>query len=183
MNHFYLIRHSYPEKDTTMPANQWRLSHQGRDAANNMANQLKGFGLTRIISSKEAKAIETSQIIGDGLKIPFSIANGFHEQDRSNLGFIASKEKFNSKIKELMENPNEPVFGIESADQAYSRFQLALTVLLGEFEEETIALVTHGTVMSLFIARANALDPFAYWQSLKMPAIVKISLPDYQILG
>ena len=181
MDYFSLIRHSYPEKDTTMPANQWRLSHQGRKAAKNLAGQLKDFGLTMMISSIEAKAIETSQIVANELGIPFSIANGFHEQDRSNIGFLASKDQFESKIKKLMEKPDECVFGLESANQAYNRFHHALGGLINDFEGEKIALVTHGTVMSLFIAKTNNLDPFEFWKSLDMPTLVKISLPDYQI--
>jgi broad specificity phosphatase PhoE len=45
-----------------------------------------------------------------------------------------------------------------------------------------LAIVTHGTVMTLLIARAAGLDPFALWQSLGLPAFAVLSWPDLALL-
>ncbi|MGH9203207.1 MAG: phosphoglycerate mutase family protein [Vicinamibacterales bacterium] len=47
---------------------------------------------------------------------------------------------------------------------------------------ETVAIVTHGTVMALYVARAAALDPFPLWKRLGTPAFVVLSLPERRIL-
>lgn len=182
MSYLYLIRHSYPEKDTSIPASQWRLSHQGREACKSLAEKLAPNGLTVLISSLEPKAVETAQLTAKILGIPSRIAFGLHEQDRSNIGYLPSQEQFYAKVKELMEKPDEHIFGNESANQAHLRFSLAIKTILSEYQDEIIGLVTHGTVMSLFTACENNLDPFEFWQSLEMPHIIKLSIPDYQII-
>jgi hypothetical protein len=35
-----------------------------------------------------------------------------------------------------------------------------------------VAIVTHGTVLSIFTARHNPIDPFALWQQLSLPAFL-----------
>ncbi len=183
MNYFYLIRHSLPEKDTTIPANQWRLSHQGREACKTLAESLSQSDLTLLISSIEPKAIETAQIIAKKLNIPSQIAFGLQEHDRSNIGFIPTEKQNNEKIKEMMETPKEGVFGLESADQARIRFQSSVEKILLEFQDEKIAIISHGTVMSLFIAKENNIEAFPYWQSMQMPAIVKLSVSGFKIIN
>jgi broad specificity phosphatase PhoE len=75
------------------------------------------------------------------------------------------------------------VFGQESADEAHARYVSALGgVIEGAAEAGSIAVVSHGTVMALFIARQNRIDPFPLWQSLGLPSAAVLSLPDLRLL-
>jgi len=50
--------------------------------------------IKKIFSSSEPKAIETAEIIGNGLSLPVEIQPGLHEHDRSNVPFAKSKGDF-----------------------------------------------------------------------------------------
>lgn len=179
MNPLVFIRHAAPETDSTAPASEWRLSHAGRAAARALAEELRPIGLTRLISSFEPKAVETAQILGRELMIPTVIAAGLHEHDRSNLGFVPAQERFEALVRDLFARPAERVFGLESADEAHARFQSAVTRLLEENPGETLGIVSHGTVISLLLSRANGLDGFSFWQGLSMPAMQVVAIPGF----
>ena len=42
-------------------------------------------------------------------------------------------------------------------------------------------VVSHGTVMALFVARYNPIDSYRFWKQLKMPAMIALDLPDFRI--
>ena len=172
-----LIRHSQPEQDTTIPASEWRLSHLGRQLCEPLAEKLKAYEPTRLISSVEPKAVETAQVTARHLGISSEIAFGLHEHDRSNVGYIPDGERFEAIIKDLFAKPDEKVFGVENAKQALERFQGAVDGLLDEYADETIGMVTHGTVMSLFVATHNDVNGFELWGKLTMPCIIVLELP------
>jgi broad specificity phosphatase PhoE len=79
----------------------------------------------------------------------------------------------------LFARPAELVFGDESADQAYQRFRAAVTGVLELFPDQNVAVVTHGTVMTLLITRAKSDPaPLAFWQRLGLPAVAVLGRPD-----
>lgn len=177
----YLIRHAQPEPDSTAPASAWRLSHAGRRAARELATGLRQSGITRLVSSFEPKAVETAQVLGGELGLPAAIAAGLHEHDRSNVGFLPSQERLDELVKGLFEKPDVAVFGIESADQAVARFQSAVNRLVEANPEDVLGIVSHGTVISLLVSRANGLDGYAYWKDLGLPDAVRVRLPDFRL--
>jgi broad specificity phosphatase PhoE len=177
MARLLLIRHSVPEQDSSIPANQWRLSHAGREACKDLAEALKPYTPTILVSSMEPKAIETAQLVRRQLGIPAEIAAGLHEHDRSNVPYLPSQQSFNDQIKAMYDRPGERVFGLESADQAHARYAAAVNTLIENYPGETLGIVSHGTVMSLFIGRANPVDPYEFWQILEMPDFAVLELP------
>jgi broad specificity phosphatase PhoE len=181
MAHLVMIRHSIPEKDTSVPANQWRLSHAGREACKALVKEIEPYAPTIMISSMEPKAIETAQILGRQLGIPNEIAAGLHEHDRSNVPHLPSQQNFEDQVKAMFEKPGERVFGLESADQSHARYAAAVNALLESYPGETLGIVSHGTVMSLFIGRANPVDPYEFWQTLEMPDFVVLGLPGLRL--
>ncbi|KAA3644664.1 MAG: histidine phosphatase family protein [Chloroflexi bacterium] len=181
MSQLLLIRHSQPEQDTTAPASEWRLSHQGRQLCQSLAEALKVYEPTRLISSMEPKAVETAQITARHLGVPSEIAFGLHEHDRSNVGYIPDGERFETIISDMFAKVDEKVFGAETANQALGRFSDAVNGLLGEYSDESIGMVTHGTVMSLLVAAHNDIDAYKFWKSLTMPCFVALEFPEMQM--
>jgi broad specificity phosphatase PhoE len=45
-----------------------------------------------------------------------------------------------------------------------------------------VAVVTHGTVMTLFVTRAAGLEAFPFWKRLGLPAFVVLSWPGFGLL-
>ena len=49
------------------------------------------------------------------------------------------------------------------------------------FEGRSLAVVAHGTAISLFAARKTGTDPYALSKRLKSPSYVLIALPELQL--
>ena len=175
-----LVRHSLPEIDPARPAHEWRLSAEGRLRCIGLAEQLAAHRPQALVSSQEPKALETAAILGERLSLPVEPAAGLHEHERQNVPFT-SRAEFEAAVRRLFDQPAERVFGDESAEQAARRFETALAPLLAR-PVQCLAVVTHGTVLSLYIARRCGIDAFSFWQRLSLPMAVTLSLPDFTIL-
>jgi len=176
------VRHSLPEFVTGVPASQWHLSAEGRRRCEKLAERLAAYDLAAVISSEEPKAVETGQIVAERLGIPFETAPGLHEHERGIVRDLGSQEEFQAQVARFFERPGELVLGYETADLAHIRFAAAVAAVLEQYPSDNLAIVSHGTVMTLFIARANRLDLAPFWKSLGLPAFAVLSLPDLRLL-
>jgi broad specificity phosphatase PhoE len=176
-----LIRHSLPEIVTGVPASQWRLSAEGRHRCKRLAEKLAAYDLSAVVASEEPKASETGLIVAEILGIPFSFAPGLHEHERGVVRALGSPEDFRAQVARLFECPGDLVMGYETADEAHTRFAAAVARVLATHPDD-IAIVSHGTVMTLFISRANNLDPYPFWAGLGLPAFAILSVPDLHLL-
>lgn len=163
-----------------MPPSLWRLTEAGRMNCTPVAEHLAAHHPDIIITSAEPKAAETAQIVADILGRPFEISEGLGEHDRSNVEFL-STERFEAAVAEFFREPRRLVFGRETADQAHSRFAGAVDRIVADHPGKTVVLVTHGTVIALYVARGPALDPLPLWKRLGTPAFVVVSLPERQV--
>jgi broad specificity phosphatase PhoE len=176
-----LVRHSLPEILPAVPANQWRLSAEGRSRCPALAEQLAAYKPQALFSSLEPKAIETAQILSERLSLPFTPTTGLHEHERPAAARRFSRAEFEATLARFFDHPDELVFGTETAAQAQQRFSTAMRNILTEHPGQTLAVVAHGTVMSLFVAYNNSIDPFTFWKSLALPCFVVLSLLKFTI--
>ncbi len=177
-----LIRHSISQPAPGAPPHQWALSDAGRQACRSLATQLVNYDLAEIITSTEVKAAETGQIMARQLSLPCHAVAGLQEQARSSVPYLRSKAQFMEKIELLFEQPASRVFGEESANEALVRFSSAIDSLLtsastSASQPPDLAIVTHGTVIALFVGRHSKWDPLDFWRRLGMPAIVEFHTP------
>lgn len=177
-----LVRHSAPEIVSGMLASQWQLSDEGRRRCETLAQRLAAYNSVVIVSSREPKAVETGQIVACLLGLPFETADDLHEHEREMVKSIGRRKEFQARVASFFEHPGELVFGHETADQAHARFAAAVARVLELHPHGNPAIVAHGTVMTLFIARANRLDPVPFWKSLGLPAFAILSLPGFHLL-
>lgn len=172
------IRHSAVQIDPAKSAREWLLSADGRSRARQLAPQLIPHTPTRILTSDESKARETGQIIADELGLPCQAVPNLHEHDRQGAPFFTSKEAFETAVARFFNNPDTLVFGNETANQAFERFNTAVHRLIADYPEDTLAIVTHGTVLTLFLAHYNPFASFPFWQNMQLPDLFVVSLPD-----
>ena len=177
-----LVRHSAPEIIPGVPASQWRLSDEGRLRCEALAAQLATYELSAVVTSTEPKAIETGQIVARILRLPIESAPGLHEHTRPNVGLLASREEFQARVASVFEHPDQLVFGSETGDEAHARIAAAIDAVLRQHPAGNLAIVSHGTVMTLFVARATGLDPIPFWKGLGLPAFAVLSLPELNLL-
>jgi broad specificity phosphatase PhoE len=177
-----LVRHSLPEFVVGLPASEWQLSDEGRRRCQRLAYRLAAYDLAAVITSTEPKAVETGKIVADSLGLPLETAPGLHEHERGVVTSTGDQGAFQAQVRRLFERPDELIFGAETADQAHARFTSAVAAAIERHPHGNLAIVAHGTVMTLFIARAVGLDPVPFWNGLGLPAFAALSLPGLHLL-
>ena len=115
------------------------------------------------------------------LGVPCESAPNLHEHERPFVAF-GTRERFIKQVTRLFEKPADLVMGSETANQAHSRYAQAVSDVIEQHPTGNLAIVGHGTVMTLFIARAAGLDPVPFWRRLGLPAYAVLSLPAWRLL-
>jgi len=170
-----LIKHSLPEIREGILASQWHLSAEGVRRAHLLAPQLVDYRLVRIFSSLEPKAAKTAEILAADLKLPWQSLPNLHEHVHPvRLNF--NQAAFEADAADLFARPNELVFGSETADQAHERFHQAVEGIVEANPGQNLAIVAHGTVISLFVSRACGIEPFPLWKSLGLPSFLVLDI-------
>jgi broad specificity phosphatase PhoE len=99
-----------------------------------------------------------------------------HEHERDTVVFLRRAE-FEAAVAGFFARPDELALGRETAAQALDRFSRAVDGVLAAHPQGTVAIVTHGTVLSLFVAARTGVDPFPFWRDLALPELVVQDLP------
>ena len=175
-----LVKHALPEIIPTLPANQWHLSEVGRTQCVLLADQLATYAPAALVSSLEPKALETAHLVAQRMHTSVQIVDGLHEHERSNTPWLSSEE-FDRAVAAFFRRPAELVLGCETAQQASERFAKTIAEVTGRYAEQNVVVFTHGTVLSLYVARATGIEPFALWKRLGLPSFVVLTFPQVEI--
>ncbi|MCP5093949.1 MAG: histidine phosphatase family protein [Chloroflexi bacterium] len=178
------IRHSKVVKDPTIPSHTWQLSEDGRSLCLDRLPQLTSYQPTIFVTSTENKARETGQIMANALNVPWHDAPGLQEHDRTGVPYFGNVRAFETAVSTLFAHPDKLVFGQETANQAYTRFNHAVDAVMKNNPTGNIAIVAHGTILTLFITRNNPhIAPMPFWQTLKLPDIIITTWPDKKLVA
>lgn len=179
-----LVRHANVTQEPALDAAEWQLSDHGRARAARFAPRLRPFHPTRFLTSSEPKAVATGEIMAAALDLPCATAPGLHEHDRHGMGYLAGEDAFRTAVTRLFAEPERLVLGRETAVAARTRFTHAIHAALAAWPADTLAIVTHGTVLALFLAHHNpALDALALWQELTLPCAFVLQRPSFAIVA
>lgn len=181
MPHLILVRHAQPVIDPNKPSAEWQLSEDGRSRSRELGEQLRTYQPDIVITSREPKAAETGRIIAETLGLPWETAENLHEHERT--GEFVSREKFQQQVRDFFERPTELVFGLETAEEALGRFEAAVLEVIGRYPDKNVIIATHGTVMTLFIANYNDIEPIPLWRRLQMPDYIVLNQPHFTLFG
>ena len=179
MRRLVLVKHSLPEIEPDKPASDWRLGEAGRRRAETLAAGLGDFSPELIWSSKEPKAVETAELLAGTLGVPVRVADGLEEHHRGNVPFLP-EEDFEGMVERLLCNPDRLVLGTETADQARDRMALAIDRVIEAGQTDSI-VVTHGTVIALYVASVADVRPVRLWRRLGLPSFVVLMVPSMAI--
>lgn len=181
MTSVVLVKHSAPTVIASVPAFEWHLSPNGIERCAGLADRLRAFSTRSIATSAEPKAVETAAIVGQALGLPVNVLEDLHEHDRRETKLLGD-EAFRDAIRSLFARPHDRVFGRETAADALARFDAAVGRLLASpGQEEDVIVVTHGTVISLFVAAHTGEDGFGLWSRLGLPSLVVLRRADLSL--
>ncbi len=159
-----LVRHGRPAIDPDTPPTTWSLCPDGREGCRRLAQRIEAYAPTAVVASPEPKARETAEVLAARLGLAVAVDEGLHEHKRHHLSF-GTEEAFRQRIAQVFERPSEPVGGQETAHEAAERLAAALARHRGA----PLLAVTHGTVLSMYLAERLGCDAHDLWRSLHMP--------------
>ena len=161
-----LARHAEPLVEAGVPPAGWSLTDEGRDAARRMGERLASLGLRVVVSSTERKAMETATAMADALDVTFHTGHDLHEHERPWFDDRTELERF---LEAFFADPKKhgPV---------ERRFTAAVDAVVRAHRGDRIAIVSHGTVMSLHLAARYGMDGWTTWQALEMPSYAVVEL-------
>jgi broad specificity phosphatase PhoE len=170
-----LVKHSLPAILPDVPAREWVLSEEGQRRSMALAEVLRPYQPIKLIASEEPKAAETGQIAAVQLGCRFETRPGLHEHVRVNEPYRA-KAEFEALVQRFFQQPARLVFGEETADEAEARFTWAVEAVIEQNEAlETLVIVAHGTVITLYVSCLTGIAPFPLWQRLGLPGFVVLN--------
>jgi len=176
-----LVKHSLPKIVPEVPRREWQLSQEGIARCTLLAAELRPYGPARIVASPEPKAHRTAVAVANALGGPgVRTFRGLREHDDMDVRF-QSEPLFRAAVAAFFARPSEAVFGPETADEAYARFDATVAEAVQPDDGRSVVVVAHGRVISLFVARNNDLDPYVLWARLGLPSFVVLGLTDYRI--
>ena len=183
MGNLIFIRHSLPQFSEVQPPEHWELSQKGLARCEWLAKLLRPYHPKTLVHSREVKAQQTAEVTARLLSCNWMSWPNLHEHVRP-ASYFTDQVTFESRVKAFFEHPGELVFGLETADEAYTRFTAAVETLRAHtfLPAENLFIVSHGTVISLFVAQRCGIDAFSLWKQLKLPSYIVLSGQDNTLL-
>jgi broad specificity phosphatase PhoE len=172
-----LIKHAAPDLRSDVPPDRWVLSAAGQESCRWLAADLRGQGVRRLYASLQPKALETAARVGVELGLEVRPREDLRENDRTGLGFGSAAE-LERMICRFFEEPDVLVMGRETANAAHARFGAAVRAIADQSAGETVAVVAHGAVITLFVAARSGAHPFPLWKQLALASWVVLEGPD-----
>ncbi len=146
-----------------------------------LASRLQGYSPEVIWSSSEPKAVETAEIVAASFGVPVRIADGLEEHHRDSVPFYPTTDDFEAAVERFFSDHDRLVLGSETAEQVRDRMSTALDYVVEQGQADSI-VVTHGTVMTLYVASVAGVRPMDFWRSLGLPSYIALELPGNKIL-
>lgn len=178
-----LVKHAQPVLDAGVPPCYWQLGAEGEEQARRLARRLEAFVPFTLATSREPKAQRTAEIVARELDVASETVDGLEELDRPTLPLMsaAERERINAGI---FTAPFERVLGRESAAEALVRFTDGVAKVHEHAREShSVVIITHGTVISLFVAAHNDIDAMTLWKQLECASFVVLTSTGFRLIG
>ncbi len=167
----YLVRHAEPTVRSDVPAAQWHLSPAGRAAAEALAGEPFWASVARVYTSPEPKAVATAQRIAARHGPALRIERDLREME----GRAWVEDGYADLVRRYLEG--ETVEAWEERSAALERVRACIGRIAAAQGEQDVALVSHGLVLTLYVADLLGLGPDAAYQLW-----ARIRFPDVAIL-
>jgi len=160
-----LVRHAAPLIEPGVPPPQWGLSPEGRADAEALAVRVAALKPQAICASTEPKAIETARLLARPLGLAIDTDPAFDEHRRGSWPFEPDAAVRDARMLRVLSDFGSSVDGAEVGAAAAARFAAGVEARAAR----PLVIVSHGTILSLFLAWTASLEPQALWRSLRLP--------------
>ncbi|MBN1202907.1 MAG: histidine phosphatase family protein [Anaerolineae bacterium] len=170
----YLIRHPLTQPDPAIPASGWRLSDAGHAQVRALAAAPFWRAVTAVYTSRSYKAAVVGEAVHTQHGIPFEQVQALEEARRDTW---MGMEAFRSTQRLFFDRPDQPPHPEwEAADAARARFVAAMDGILKQHAlTESLAVVAHGTVLTLYVAHLRGEVPsYDGWERIGFAAVMAV---------
>ena len=163
----YLIRHARTQMIEDAPE-RWPLSEEGQREASALSHQDFWREVAYIFSSPEPKALQTAEPAARRWGIPLVTADDLRELHRPQL-----VPDYQMAVARLLADPEASIAGMEPAAQAAERITRCIEELVVAHPEQTLAVVSHGLVLTLFLAQLeNRWPTVTEWRAVPFTGLI-----------
>lgn len=182
MTTIILIRHAPTQPDKNQHSTKWQMTDDAQKLCHALAKQLSDYEPGKIYTSTEVKAQATGRFIAEKLdNIPVEIVDNLQETQRQSKKFYDSQNEFHAAVRKAMLSPDEVLFGDETFADARKRLAEQVATLVKQHPDDTIVIVSHGRILSMYLAKLMRQLPVSIWGKLQMPAYAVLSWDEQTI--
>lgn len=155
-----LIRHGRPDEDERDRPHDPPLRGDGREQAQAVAARLAQEGITRIVSSPMARAMQTAQPLADRLGLPVEVIEGWAEADRHVDRYRSTETLRALGDIEWGRFLDDPIAYFGGNAAAFRNDVLAaLEATVGSSEKDAhVAVFAHGLPINVVLSQALGLE-------------------------
>jgi broad specificity phosphatase PhoE len=159
------VRHAEPVVEPSRPPREWGLSDAGRRSAAAIAEALRGSTLDAVVTSDERKAVETGACLAAVFDATVREDCRLREVERPWVD-----QGFDDEVHRYLRGGAIP--GWEPRAEVVRRVCEVLSEVVAD---KRVAIVTHGTAMTLYLATVAPVDPVEFWCALRMPDVWSVA--------
>jgi len=177
MAQLYLIRHARVQMMGDAPQ-RWSLSEEGQREGGILARQNLWREVEHIFSSPAPKSLQTVAPAARRWGIPLTIVDCLHELARPQL--VYNYEKI---ITRILAEPEASIVGLEPAVQAADRITRCIKELVATHPEQTLAVASHGLVLTLFLAQLeNRWPKVTEWRGVPFAGLAILDTTTWHLI-
>jgi 2,3-bisphosphoglycerate-dependent phosphoglycerate mutase len=167
MTTLILVRHAQSAPDPALPERDWPLSEAGRRQASDLTDALAELGVDALASSPYLRAVETLRPYAESAGLAISLDEDLRE--RALGGWLPNPADVEEAVRRMHADLDFKLEGGESGHVCIARFEAALGRVAAANPGRTVAVGSHGGVLSHLLARQGVQLPDAFWKRIRNP--------------
>lgn len=176
----YMVRHA--ESPYLLGEERTRgLSKEGFAAADVVADLLEDVQIDYFASSAYTRAIQTVQVAADRRGAHIEAYEELIERPIKGLDYEMSWEEIEVAIKRSFADSEYALEGGESTGAAQARAIPVIEQLLEQYRGQSIAIGTHGNIMTIIMSYYDKGVDYDFWASTSKPDIYKLTFAENQL--
>jgi len=162
-----LVRHARSAPDPALPEAEFPLSEIGRRQAEALAPVLGELGVDALASSPYIRAVDTLRPYAEAAGLPITIDEDLRE--RALGGWLDDAAQVEAAVTRMHADLDFRLEGGETGHACLARFEAALARIVESHPGRTIAVGSHGGVLSHLLARQDRTLTGEFWRRIRNP--------------
>ena len=182
MTRLILVRHAQSAPDPSLPEGEFPLSEIGRRQAADLAPVLAELGVDALASSPYIRAVDTLRPYAAATGLPIAVDEDLRERALGKwLDDVAQVE---AAVARMHADLDFRLEGGETGHACLARFEVALARMVESHPGRTIAVASHGGVLSHLLARHDGDLAGEFWRRIRNPHLFVFDVdPELRWLG